>query len=224
MLEVHKITKIITICLSVQLVKENVLLFWNNYHRKSLENMYILTQRTFAGSNCSVKHLCVSQRSIRNTCIKSFPILYISSQQRCLLHNCFIIRDQHKNLEVNSLHVRDPNGCTFHCLLLCWCYFSLHECRYCHQSSTSGIWKDIHFFFFSFERLASRLTCRMLFHMYSTVIYLLAFYLYQKHKVEYHIKVCISYSGDMLFFFLIQKCPGVLNLFCIHLATGKRTL
>ena len=48
--------------------------------------------------------------------------------------------------------------------------------------------------------------------MYSSVIHLISFCLNWNRKVEYHIKVCISYSGARIFF-LTQKCPGALNLF-----------
>lgn len=94
--------------------------------------------------------------------------------------------------------------------------------RHCHKSGTLAYKKASTFFIFLGERWLHRLRCQIYFGRYSSAIYLFSFHSYQNHKAEYHIKVCISYSGDMIF--LTPKCPGALNLSCIHLNNWKKEL
>lgn len=105
----------------------------------------------------------------------------------------------------------------------CYCYLVWINTVIVRNQAPWHIWKGIHLLLFLFEIWLYSLIYWIYFGRYSSACYLFSFCVYQNHKVEYHIKVCISYSGDVIFSFTL-KCPEALNLFCIHVSNWKKEL
>lgn len=127
---------------------------------------------------------------------------------------------QEKCSRIEAFHVRRVDGSIFCVIFTVGAILVLMKTDIV-KSAISGIGKYIYHLCFHLNVyfIGLNIIC---FCIYSNAMHLFYFFLNQNYKVEYYIKLCIIYSGDIIFF-LHLKHPGS-SSFCIHLSCQRKEL